>query len=168
MTPHSRVGGEQEDKPMNFLESRIPPPLVGLVIAVLMWLAARWLPATSLPREVTYAVAAVIFLVGIGFSVRAVRSFRRVGTTVNPIRIENASSLVTDGIFRISRNPMYVGLTLVLCAWAFFVGSLWTLIGPAVFVAYTTRFQIIPEERILAAKFGGSYREYCRRVRRWL
>jgi protein-S-isoprenylcysteine O-methyltransferase Ste14 len=133
-----------------------------------MWLAARWLPATSLPRGVTYAAAAVFLLAGLVFSIRGMRSFRRAGTTVNPIRIENASHLVTDGIYRISRNPMYVGVTLDLCGWAFFLGCLWTLIGPAIFVAYTTRFQIIPEERVLATKFGDSYRDYCRRVRRWL
>ena len=153
---------------MNFLENRIPPPLVGLLIAILMWLTARWLPDTSLPRSVAYAAAAVTLLVGLSFSVRAMRSFRRARTTVNPVRIENASSLVTTGVYNISRNPMYVGVTLALCAWAFFLDSPWTLIGPAVFVAYTTRFQIIPEERMLAAKFGDSYRDYCRRVRRWL
>ena len=153
---------------MNVLENRIPPPLVGLIIAILMWLAARWLPATSLARSVTYAAAAVTLLVGIAFSFAATRSFRRAGTTLNPMRIENASNLVTTGVYRISRNPMYVGVTLALCAWAFFLDSPWTLIGPVVFVAYTTRFQIAPEERMLVAKFGDSYRDYCRRVRRWL
>ena len=153
---------------MNFLESRIPPPLVGLAIAIMMWLAALWLPATSLPRSVTYAAAVVSLLAGLVFSIRGVRSFRRAGTTVNPIRIENASHLVTGGIYSISRNPMYVGVTLSLCAWAFILGCLWTLIGPVIFVAYTTRFQIIPEERVLVTKFGDSYRDYCRRVRRWL
>lgn len=153
---------------MNFLDTRIPPPLVALVIAVLMWLASYRLPATSLPRGVTYAAAAAILLVGLAFSIRAMRSFRHVGTTVNPVRIENASSLVTSGVYGISRNPMYVGVTLDLCALALFLDCFWTLIGPAVFVAYTTRFQIVPEERILAMKFGDAYRDYCRRVRRWL
>ena len=153
---------------MNVLENRIPPPLVGLIIAILMWLAARWLPATSLPRSLTYAASAVALLVGIAFSFPATRSFRRAGTTLNPMRIENASNLVTTGVYRISRNPMYVGVTLALCAWALFLDSPWTLIGPVVFVAYTTRFQIVPEERMLVAKFGDSYRDYCRRVRRWL
>jgi protein-S-isoprenylcysteine O-methyltransferase Ste14 len=153
---------------MNFLDNRVPPPLVALAIACLMWLAAQWLPATSLPRGVTYAAAAVFFVTGLFFSIRGVRAFRRAGTTVNPVRIETASSLVMDGIYRITRNPMYVGVTLVLCACAFFLDSAWTLIGPATFVVYVTRFQIMPEERILAAKFGDSYRDYCRRVRRWL
>ena len=153
---------------MNFLENRIPPPLVALVIAILMWLATYWLPPTSLPRWVTYAAAAAFLVAGLVFSIRGMRAFRHAGTTVNPVKIENASNLVMDGIYSISRNPMYVGVTLDLCAWAFFLNCLWALVGPAVFVAYTTRFQIMPEERILAKKFGDGYRDYCGRVRRWL
>lgn len=153
---------------MNSLDHRIPPPLVALILAVLMWLAARWLPATPLISGVTYAIAAVFLIAGIFFSASGVTSFRRAKTTLNPVKIEEASSLVTSGIYGITRNPMYVGVTLVLCAWAFFLGCLWTLIGPAVFVAYTTRFQIAPEEHMLAVKFGETYRSYCRRVRRWL
>ena len=153
---------------MSVLENRIPPPVVGLVIAIFMWLATGWLPTTSLPPWAIYSVAAGTLLVGLVFSFGGMRAFRHAGTTVNPIRIENASSLVEDGIYGISRNPMYVGVTLALCAWGFFLDRPWTLIGPAIFVAYITRFQIIPEERMLARKFGDSYRDYSRRVRRWL
>jgi protein-S-isoprenylcysteine O-methyltransferase Ste14 len=153
---------------MSFLDNRIPPPLVAVIIGVLMWLAARWLPATSLPHGVIYVVAALFLLAGIVFSVSGMRSFRSAGTTMNPVKIETASSLVTAGIYSVTRNPMYVGLTLDLCAWAIFLDSLWTLVGPVVFVAYTTRFQIIPEERALTTTFGDGYRDYCNRVRRWL
>jgi protein-S-isoprenylcysteine O-methyltransferase Ste14 len=153
---------------MNFLDNRIPPPLVALIVAVLMWLAARWLPATSLLLGVRYPAAVALLAVGVLFSALGSSTFRRAGTTLNPMRIENASKLVTSGVYRITRNSMYLGLSLVLCAWAVFLDCLWTLIGPVLFVAYITRFQIIPEERVLAAKFGDSYREYCSRVRRWL
>jgi len=153
---------------MNFLNNRIPPPLIALIVAILMWLASHWLPPIPLQRGVTYAVAIALLVVGATFSILGMRSFRRAGTTVNPISIENASSLVTSGIYGITRNPMYVGLTFALCACAFFFNCLWTLAGPVIFVAYTTRFQIIPEERMLSVKFGESYRDYRRRVRRWL
>ena len=153
---------------MNFLENRIPPPLVALAIALLMWLASYWLPATSLPRGLTYAAAAVALLAGLSFSIPAMRSCRRADTPVNRVRIEHASTLVTSGVYQVSRNPMYVGVTLILCAVALLLDCLWTLTGPAIFVAYTTRFQIMPEERVLTAKFGEPYREYCRSVRRWL
>jgi len=153
---------------MNFLNNRIPPPLIALIVAILMWLASHWLPPIPLQRGVTYAVAIALLVVGATFSILGMRSFRRAGTTVNPISIENASSLVTSGIYGITRNPMYVGLTFALCACAFFFNCLWTLAGPVIFIAYTTRFQIIPEERMLSVKFGDAYRDYCRRVRRWL
>jgi protein-S-isoprenylcysteine O-methyltransferase Ste14 len=153
---------------MNFLDNRIPPPLAALIVAVLMWLAARWLPATGLPVGLRYGAAAALFLAGLASSISGARAFRRAGTTLNPKQIENASTLVTGGIYGMTRNPMYVGLTLVLSAWAFFLGCLWTLAGPVIFIGYITRFQILPEERMLAAKFGDSYRDYRHRVRRWL
>jgi protein-S-isoprenylcysteine O-methyltransferase Ste14 len=153
---------------MHFLNNRIPPPLVALILAALMWLASRWLPAASFPRGAAHAVAIILLVVGATFSILGIRSFRRAGTTANPISIENASSLVTSGIYGITRNPMYVGLTFLLCACAFFFNCLWTLAGPVIFIAYITRFQIIPEERMLSVKFGESYRDYRRRVRRWL
>lgn len=153
---------------MAFLEHRIPPPVVALAIAVLMWLSARWLPDLGVPSALRYGAALVVAVAGLGFFLPAARAFRSAGTTINPIRIENASGLVTDGIYRLSRNPMYVSITLVLLALALLLDSLWTLAGPVVFVAWMTRFQIIPEERVLAAKFGAAYADYRQRVRRWL
>src|SRR5262245_29716919 len=125
---------------MSFLDNRIPPPIVALIIAILMWLVSLWLPATGLSADMRYGGGVLFLIVGAFFSTSGMRAFRRAGTTVNPIKIENASELVTNGIYRITRNPMYVGVTLVLCGWAFFLDSLWMLLGPVVFVAYVTRF----------------------------
>ena len=76
--------------------------------------------------------------------------------------------MVTDGIYRYSRNPMYLGMALLLAAWALWLGNAAALLGIVLFVALINRYQIRPEERILAAKFGDDYRNYCRRTRRWL
>jgi protein-S-isoprenylcysteine O-methyltransferase Ste14 len=95
-------------------------------------------------------------------------AFRRANTTINPVKIEAASSIVTNGIYRYTRNPMYVGLTLLLAGWAIHIAVPFVLLGPLVFILYITRFQIIPEERVLTSKFGGEYRKYQERVRRWL
>jgi protein-S-isoprenylcysteine O-methyltransferase Ste14 len=153
---------------MAFLEHRIPPPIVALVLALLMWLSVLWLPGDGFPPALRYALAAIAMVAGLGFVLPATRAFRRAGTTVNPIRIENASGLVTDGIYRLSRNPMYVGMTLVLVAIALLLDGLLALVGPVLFVAWITRFQIIPEERVLVEKFGEAYAAYRQRVRRWL
>lgn len=153
---------------MAFLEHRIPPPVVALAIALMMWLSTLWLPALGLTPILRYGAALAVFVAGICFLLPAARAFRSAGTTINPIRIESASDLVTDGVYRLSRNPMYVSLTLALLAWALLLDSLWVFAGPAVFVAWMTRFQIIPEERVLAEKFGETYVDYCQQVRRWL
>ena len=79
-----------------------------------------------------------------------------------------ASSLVVAGVYKITRNPMYLGLSLVLVGWAVFLWSAWALLGPVVFVAYISRFQIAPEERVLASLFGSEYSAYKTKVRRWL
>ncbi len=150
------------------LENRVPPPVVGLLVALVM-LATR-LDASRLPldRPGRIAIAAVLVAVGIGFSLPAVLAFRRARTTVNPVRIEQASTLVTGGIFRVSRNPMYVGLACLLAAWAVMLATPWAWLGPVAFVAFVTRFQIVPEERLLAARFGEAFQSWRRRVRRWL
>lgn len=153
---------------MAFLEHRIPPPAVALVLALLMWLSAPWLPGLGLPSLVRYGLALVAAVAGVGFLLPAARAFRSAGTTINPVRIENTSGLVTEGVYGLSRNPMYVSLTLVLVAIALLLDSLLAFAGPVAFVAWITYFQIIPEERMLAAKFGDAYAAYRQKVRRWL
>ena len=111
---------------------------------------------------------AAMSLVGAFFCLAGVVSFRRAKTTVNPLKPEQASSLVTSGIYRWSRNPMYVGFALFLVAWAAWLASPWTLLGVAGFVLYMNRFQIGPEERALASLFGIDFNHYCASVRRWL
>lgn len=153
---------------MKALENRIPPPAVFLLIAAAMWLGCRFAPAVAIDRVARLVVVAgfagAAGLVG-GLGVRA---FGRARTTINPVRIDQASALVTTGIYRLTRNPMYVALTLLLCAWTIFLAVPWAAAGPLVFVAFITRFQIVPEERVLAGIFGDAYAAYRRRVRRWI
>ena len=84
------------------------------------------------------------------------------------MKLDTTTTLVRSGVFRLTRNPMYLGLLLILLAWALFLGSGWSLLGPVVFVIYLNRFQILPEERVLAAKFGVEYAAYRKCVRRWI
>ena len=100
--------------------------------------------------------------------VLGVRAFRRVRTTVSPLNPEQTEHFVSDGVYRFSRNPMYAGLGCWLVAWAGYLAHPLPWLFLAAFVAYMTRFQIMPEERVLEQKFGAKYESYCRRVRRWL
>lgn len=149
-------------------EMKIPPRLVALVVAFGMWAVSDAGPHFDLPQSSHWATALVGTLIGGAITLAGAMALRRAKTTVNPLRPQNASTLVTDGIFKITRNPMYVGLTLALLGWAAFLSAPWPLLGPPVFVLYIDRFQIQPEERVLTGLFGVEYTKYTRRVRRWL
>jgi protein-S-isoprenylcysteine O-methyltransferase Ste14 len=153
---------------MQALELKIPPPAVALLVAVAMWGISLATAIVEVPALVRAVAAIAIALVGIGTAISGTVAFRRAKTTVNPLKPETTSSLVTDGVYRFTRNPMYVGLAVVLLAWALFVSSPLAFLGPLVFILYITRFQIIPEERVLSAMFGTAYSEYQAKVRRWL
>jgi protein-S-isoprenylcysteine O-methyltransferase Ste14 len=151
-----------------FLETRIPPPLVVVIIAAVMWGASRALPVVQLPQVARLIAAVAIALAGIAVSLAGVLSFRAAKTTVNPLKPESASSLVASGIYNVTRNPMYVGMLLLLIAWVVFLASPWVLLGPIAFVLYMNRFQIGPEERALTALFGAQFVDYKAKARRWL
>ncbi len=153
---------------MKALEHRIPPPLVALVVGVLMWLAMRAFGLAPTTSDYRRAVSVALALLGVVTAFTGALTFRRVGTTLNPHTIEKASTLVTSGIFGVTRNPMYLGLTIVLSAWAVWLGSPWLLVGPALCALFLQRFQIMPEEAMMREKFGAEFETYCGRVRRWL
>ena len=154
---------------MQALELKIPPPIVALLAAAAMWgVSLISPPPFDVPTLVRVFLGAALALAGGVVSLSGVIAFRRAKTTVNPLKPQNASSLVTTGVYRLTRNPMYVGLLFVLLGWATFLLSPWALVGPLAFVLYIGRFQIKPEERALLALFGAAFTTYATRVRRWL
>ena len=153
---------------LRFLEARVPPPIVGVVAGALMWALSRPGPLVDLPWAFRVSVAVALALLGGAITIAGAVSFGRARTTVNPLKPETASSLVVSGIYRRTRNPMYVGFLMVLLGWAVFLASPWGLLGPALFVLYMNRFQIAPEERALEKLFGASFTAYRSKVRRWL
>lgn len=153
---------------MRWLELRIPPPIVALLVAAAMWGVALTTPAADVPGPILLIATVSIALAGIATALAGVAVFRRARTTVNPLKPGTTSSLVTSGVYRFTRNPMYLGMAVVLLAWAVFLSSAWSLLGPLVFILYMTRFQIMPEERVLSSMFGAAYLDYRARVRRWL
>lgn len=152
---------------MNRLELKIPPPVAALLVAVAMWLARTAAGALSFSLPDRLAIAIVLAVLGIGVAVAGIASFRRAGTTANPTRPEATSALVATGIYRLTRNPMYLGSALVLVGWAVYLSNFVVFAGPLLFALYIDRFQIVPEERVLAAKFGAVFDDYRRRTRRW-
>jgi len=153
---------------MNALENKVPPPIVALLIGAVMWAVERWSPLPEGGSPSRLAISFGLAGLGVLVVVLGMLAFRRAKTTINPVNIGAASSIVTTGVYRYTRNPMYVGLALMLVGWAVHIAVPFVLVGPVVFILFITRFQIIPEERVLTSKFGGEYRKYQERVRRWL
>ncbi|MBQ4833314.1 isoprenylcysteine carboxylmethyltransferase family protein [Pseudoalteromonas sp. MMG010] len=148
------------------LNNKIPPVLVLFVFALFMALIAF---KTAIDYSSFITVLSLLSVsIGVIFGIAGVISFRQAKTTLNPQKIDNTSELVTSGIFKITRNPMYVGLTFLLIGWGFWLTSIYALIGVVGFVFYITYFQIKPEEKALLRLFPEQYKHYMSKVRRWL
>ena len=152
----------------NALELNVPPLALVLFVAALMWLVS-W----TLPVFWFLVPARTVLLVSLGaaggfLSILGVISFRQARTTVNPMKPASTSALVVSGVYASTRNPMYLGFLLLLAAWAVFLSNALSFVFLPLFVFYMNRFQIEPEERALAVKFGQQFFAYKSRVRRWI
>ena len=152
---------------VEFLKPRIPPPILMLLAVAVMWALCRWLPLAHWIQRPWNRIGAVPAAIGVLIAVAAFVRFRRARTTVNPMDPSKATELVTDGVFRISRNPMYLGLVLLLIGWAAWLACASPWFIPPLFMIVITRVQIIPEEQALERLFGSQYVAYRRSVARW-
>ena len=109
----------------------------------------------------------ILAAIGAVVSAQAIRQFRAAATTVNPLKPDTASALVQTGIFGSTRNPMYVGLLLLLTGWALWLQSPSNLGLLLAFVVVLTELQIKSEEAALRKLFGADYERYCQQVGRW-
>ena len=146
----------------------MPPPVVAAIFALLMWFAAVAFPLLDVEVPAREALAATFVILGLIIGIAAVLGFRRARTTINPMTPEASSALVVRGIYRRTRNPMYLAMLLVLVGWTCVVSNWAALAMLPLFVVYLNRFQIAPEERALHARFGSEFENYRRKVRRWL
>lgn len=147
------------------LENRVPPPVVAIGCGALIYLLRDHFRVQS---ELQIYAAAAILIASIAVMFLAIREFRRAKTTVNPLKPQTASSLVTRGIFSVSRNPMYLGLLGILLAWTVFLGAPAGIACIALFIVWMNVLQIRPEEQAMAVLFEDEFSRYCSRVRRWL
>ncbi len=152
---------------MSSLKLKVPPPVLTIIAALSMWLLSALMPTES-ELQFRIPVISILACVGLFFSASGILSFKKAETTVNPMTPNKASSLVIVGIYKITRNPMYVGLLFFLIAWSVFLWSLPSAFILIVFVIYITEFQIKPEEEALISLFGEAYVSYKKSVRRWL
>lgn len=151
---------------MRQLETRVPPPILmlGLMAAAYGITAATPALTAAPPLKVALSVAAG--LCGLALNLAPKIAFRHARTTVNPLRPSATTHLITSGIYRYTRNPMYLGHALILLGWVLYLGNAFAYAMVPVFIAFVSRFQIKPEERALGALFP-EYAEYRLQVRRW-
>lgn len=150
------------------MTQRIPPVLVVIVAGLLVWAIARYasFPSFAIPGKNLVAVLLAAF--GAVITALGVASFGRAKTTVNPLHPEQATALVADGVYRFTRNPMYLGFAVVLLAWVVYLSAWPAMLVVAAYIAYMGQFQIKAEERALEVRFGEAFTDYKRSVRRWL
>lgn len=150
------------------LELRVPPLLLTALFGIGMALVSRVLP--SLQAEIPARSPVSIFLAATGtlLAVVALMQFRREQTTVDPRFPSRTARLVTGGVYRFTRNPMYFGFALALGGWTLWLAHPLSAIGLPLYVAYLDRFQIDPEERWLQQKFAEEFCAYQACVRRWI
>ena len=153
---------------MRILATRIPPPIIALAIATLMVWLAKYVPHLFIEAPVKWTLVSLWVIVGIVVEVLAILAFRKVKTTLNPMTPAASQRLVVSGIYRYTRNPMYLGLTMQLMALSIYLQAPLTAIGILVFILLVTVLQILPEEKALKQIFGSHYTDYCQDVRRWV
>ena len=149
------------------MELRLPPPLVLLITLGCMYALARYWPLYTFSFLAQTLIVLVFCLLGAFLGLAAVWSFSKARTTIDPRFPNKTSKLVTSGIYRFSRNPMYLGLLCFLCAAFVYLSALSPLLMVGLFIFYMNHFQIAPEEAVLQAMFGEQFDHYCQRVRRW-
>ncbi len=150
------------------LELSIPPVVVMLIVALIMWITFLIFPEFSIPEKISNVTQIIFIVFGVFIIVAGIVSFRRAGTTVNPMKPDTASSLVITGIYKITRNPMYLGVLFLLIGWGLFLSNIFSCLASLLFVFYMNHFQIKPEERALELIFGEEFINYKSQVRRWL
>jgi protein-S-isoprenylcysteine O-methyltransferase Ste14 len=150
------------------LKLKVPPVAQGIIALFLIWLSSRFWPVYRIEINYKNAVSLGILLLGTVVGGLGVSAFIRLRTTVDPRYPDKANRLVVIGIYKFSRNPMYLAILLVLTGVAVYLGALSSLLVIFLFIVYINRYQIVPEEQLLVQKFGDNYRQYAERVRRWI
>jgi len=150
------------------MKLKIPPPIQTLIAAFAMSVLNKWLVINIFESPLIIIAVVICCLLASFFLIFAVLGFKKFKTTVNPLKPELATSLVTSGVYQYSRNPMYAGMALFLFAWLLWLSNPLNLIIFVAYITYITQLQIKPEEVALSKLFGEKFDLYCQNVRRWI
>ena len=148
------------------MKTKIPPPILALVMIVLIYLSSFFIESTTFNYQGSFSV--LVLILGLACAVPSFKLFARYKTTISPLKPSDATALVTEGMYRYSRNPMYLGLLLLTIASTIWFGTWFGIIINILFIFLINFLQIIPEEEALLEIFGEEYEEYKKNVRRWI
>ena len=148
------------------MNNRIPPPIVTFICGISIYFSKSFF--NQFLNFSNNGISLFLLILGLFVFISAVRSFREQKTTVNPLKPKQASSLVTSGIFRFSRNPMYLGMLIILLSISFKFNLLGGIIISLLFFIFITKFQIYPEEEAMNELFGDKFTQYSNTTRRWI
>ena len=150
------------------LELKIPPVLVTVIAALVMWILSNLIPIATYTTNWNIVLSSLLFCAGSLLALLGVIEFKKHQTTVDPRIPHQTERLVISGIYKISRNPMYLGFLLMLAGWAFFLSHFIAVLMLPVFIIYMNKYQIAAEERWMLEKFGDEFLIYTGKVRRWI
>ena len=148
------------------MKTKIPPPIIALVMIGLIYLSSLLIVPTTFNYQNSLSI--LVLIMGLAFVLPSFRLFARYKTTISPLTPSDTAALVTEGMYRYSRNPMYLGLLLLTIASTIWFGTWLGIIINIVFIFLINFLQIIPEEEALLTIFGEEYEEYKKNVRRWI
>ena len=145
---------------------KIPPPLIVLTLIISIYFSSKRIDLINIPFQLE--ISFFILSLGILIFINPVLKFIKSKTTINPIQFEETNKLVTSGIFKYSRNPMYLGMLMIIISTSIFYLNIYSMLTPFLFIFWINKFQIKREEAFLAEKFGKEYLSYKNKTRRWI
>ena len=145
---------------------KIPPPVLVLILVVSNYFSSEKIDPIYLPNQDLISI--IIFFIGIFILINPIFKFIKSKTTIDPIKFKKVNKLITSGIYKYSRNPMYLGLLMIVISTSIFYLNIFSIITPILFVCWINIFQIRREEIFLTEKFGKEYLLYKTKTRRWI
>ena len=145
---------------------KIPPPVLVLILVSSNYFSSKKIDLIHLPNQDLISI--IILLIGILILINPIFKFIKSKTTIDPIKFKKVNKLIISGIYKYSRNPMYLGLLMIVISTSIFFLNIFSITTPLLFYCWINRFQIKREEIFLTEKFGEEYMSYKTKTRRWI
>ena len=151
---------------MDKFKNKIPPTILTLLFLIFNYILSFNFLKIDIPYK--YFFTTLLLILGFYIIIRSSRLFAQAKTSIDPLRPFKSTSLITNDIYKYSRNPMYFGYLLIILGSLVYLGNVISIIVIPLFIFTFNFLQIIPEEEALKDLFGPNYDDYLSKVRRWI